>query len=303
MSVYVCLWCVNVCVFVVCECMCVCGVCVFVVCVSSDFNTVNGADIIIELDSYHNMVTGNGIQLKRSEHNFIFGDDVFLEGNHNIFIGGGHSDDGKVNIKGNNIILLGQGAKVSSGLSDVTAIGTDSYVDREGTISFGNDLIKRQLVNVEAGTQAHDAVNLSQMNNAINAATAAIPTNTGPHDHDVAYNVFNQRINFNADRIENLFSMFGTGPHDHDDISTNTGLIEDNSQRIDVNEDDIETLKNTPRKVINNIMDLDKVNANTNEIQINTEKSTSDTSRALKERSFISLQPPSRCRSDAAPKL
>ncbi len=56
---------------------------------------------------------------------------------------------------------LGPGATASA--LDSVALGTRSVADRANTVSVGNATVKRQLVNVAAGTQATDAVNVTQL--------------------------------------------------------------------------------------------------------------------------------------------
>jgi trimeric autotransporter adhesin len=58
---------------------------------------------------------------------------------------------------------LGPGATASA-LGSVS-LGTLSVADRVDTVSVGNAATKRQIVNVAAGTQANDAVNVTQLQN------------------------------------------------------------------------------------------------------------------------------------------
>ncbi|CAN7400035.1 ESPR-type extended signal peptide-containing protein [Caballeronia sp. LjRoot29] len=58
---------------------------------------------------------------------------------------------------------LGPGATASA--LDTVALGTLSVADRQGTVSVGNATTKRQIVNVAAGTQAYDGVNVTQLQN------------------------------------------------------------------------------------------------------------------------------------------
>jgi hypothetical protein len=49
------------------------------------------------------------------------------------------------------------------------ALGYSSVADRDDTVSVGSVAKRRQLVNVAAGTQGSDAVNLTQLGNVVNA--------------------------------------------------------------------------------------------------------------------------------------
>jgi len=71
----------------------------------------------------------------------------------------GHS--AKAGVTGTTAIGAGATASASSS----TALGTNSVADRSNTVSVGSSTNKRQVVNVAAGTQADDAVNLTQLQN------------------------------------------------------------------------------------------------------------------------------------------
>ncbi|RZA35071.1 MAG: hypothetical protein EOP92_12430 [Lysobacteraceae bacterium] len=58
-------------------------------------------------------------------------------------------------------VAIGHGAR--SGVAGAVAIGANSFADRGNSVSFGSDTLQRQLIQVAAGTQGNDAVNLSQL--------------------------------------------------------------------------------------------------------------------------------------------
>ncbi|WP_031364117.1 ESPR-type extended signal peptide-containing protein [Caballeronia sordidicola] len=64
---------------------------------------------------------------------------------------------------GTKATALGPGATASA--TNSVALGTLSIADRSGTVSVGSATNKRQIVNVAAGTQANDAVNVTQLQN------------------------------------------------------------------------------------------------------------------------------------------
>ncbi|WP_413123740.1 beta strand repeat-containing protein [Burkholderia orbicola] len=70
------------------------------------------------------------------------------------------------------VLAIGDTATATAGSS--VALGYNSLSDRANSVSVGRTGAERQIVNVAAGTQNTDAVNLGQMNAAI-AATAASP--------------------------------------------------------------------------------------------------------------------------------
>jgi autotransporter adhesin len=62
---------------------------------------------------------------------------------------------------GTKATAVGPGATASA--SNSVALGTLSIADRAGTVSVGSATNQRQIVNVAAGTQANDAVNVTQL--------------------------------------------------------------------------------------------------------------------------------------------
>ena len=83
-------------------------------------------------------------------------------------------------------VAIGAGSQVLAGANNSVALGASSVADRANTVSVGSSTAQRQIVNVGAGTQATDAVNLRQLTpvvtalgggTAINGATGAV---TGP---------------------------------------------------------------------------------------------------------------------------
>ncbi|MFM0503318.1 YadA-like family protein [Paraburkholderia caffeinilytica] len=64
-------------------------------------------------------------------------------------------------------IAFGSGATASAAGS--VALGADSMADRSNVVSVGSDVSQRQIINVAAGTQGNDAVNISQLKGAMAA--------------------------------------------------------------------------------------------------------------------------------------
>ncbi|MFM0153467.1 YadA-like family protein [Paraburkholderia sediminicola] len=62
-------------------------------------------------------------------------------------------------------IALGSGASATA--ADSVALGADSSATRANVISVGNGTLQRQIVNVAAGIQSHDAVNIAQLKGAL----------------------------------------------------------------------------------------------------------------------------------------
>ncbi|NUX58975.1 YadA family autotransporter adhesin, partial [Paraburkholderia youngii] len=76
-------------------------------------------------------------------------------------------------------VAVGQGAQATA--SSSVALGQDSVADRENTVSVGSAGRQRQVTNVAAGSQATDAVNVSQLTTVVDGlgGGASIDPTTG----------------------------------------------------------------------------------------------------------------------------
>ncbi|WP_176385965.1 YadA family autotransporter adhesin, partial [Paraburkholderia youngii] len=76
-------------------------------------------------------------------------------------------------------VAVGQGAQATA--SNSVALGQGSVADRENTVSVGSATKQRQVTNVAAGSQATDAVNVSQLKTAVEGlgGGASIDSTTG----------------------------------------------------------------------------------------------------------------------------
>jgi len=66
---------------------------------------------------------------------------------------------------GDSSVAMGSGASATN--ANAVALGANSTTDRDNTVSVGSTGAERQITNVAAGTQATDAVNVGQLNNAM----------------------------------------------------------------------------------------------------------------------------------------
>ncbi|EID7217689.1 YadA-like family protein [Escherichia coli] len=140
--------------------------------------------------------------------------------------------------EGNNSTAIGHGTYAKSNNS--TAIGYNSVADRENTVSFGNQENKRQLVNVENGTEDNDAVNVSQLNN---AKSEAITISNNYTDSKITENntVINQNIDnskneaidisnaYTDKKVENVTTSVTNEMKNYTDNSSKQTLIDANS--------------------------------------------------------------------------
>ncbi|MCC8397571.1 YadA-like family protein [Paraburkholderia sp. MMS20-SJTR3] len=83
-------------------------------------------------------------------------------------------------------VAIGQGAQASA--TNAVALGQGSTADRDNAVSVGSATQQRQITNVAAGTQATDAVNVSQLTTVVNGLGGGAALNsdgsvTGPSYH------------------------------------------------------------------------------------------------------------------------
>jgi|GEM_PF-677181 len=96
-------------------------------------------------------------------------------GNRAVALGSGAS----VDVNADSSMALGRTTNVTA--SEAVALGHNSVADRANTVSVGNATQQRQVVNMSAGTQSTDAVNVSQLQPVVNAlgGNAALDPTTG----------------------------------------------------------------------------------------------------------------------------
>ncbi|CAG4885984.1 YadA-like family protein [Paraburkholderia saeva] len=95
-------------------------------------------------------------------------------GTDSIAIGNGASASGaaaiaigaRTNTSGDSSVALGVGSTATA--SNAVALGANSVADRANSVSVGSAGAERQITNVAAGTAPTDAVNVDQMNSAVN---------------------------------------------------------------------------------------------------------------------------------------
>jgi len=141
-------------------------------------------------------------------------------------------------------VAIGTGATATQGHS--VALGADSTTDRENTVSIGSTGNQRQLTNLAAGTANTDAVNLLQMQTAVNTATLHIASDTtGAAAENTAYNSVaigqgsknarDNTVSFGSGAFNRQLTNVGDGTQDFDAVNlrqlTSTNRI--TNERID----------------------------------------------------------------------
>lgn len=121
-------------------------------------NTVTEASDVTVIGS-KNEVTADG--------NKVIGDNHKVSGKDNVIFG---SADQLTETTVNNAVVLGHNAKVTG--EGGVALGAGSVADRANAVSVGSTGANRQIINVAAGTEDTDAVNVSQLQKVSDTANA-----------------------------------------------------------------------------------------------------------------------------------
>lgn len=121
-------------------------------------NTVSNASDVTVI-GIKNEVTADG--------NKVIGDNHEVSGKDNVIFG---SADKLTETTVNNAVVLGHNAKVTG--EGGVALGAGSVADRANAVSVGSTGANRQIINVAAGTEETDAVNVSQLKKVSDTANA-----------------------------------------------------------------------------------------------------------------------------------
>ena len=121
-------------------------------------NTVSNASDVAVI-GIKNEVTADG--------NKVIGDNHRVSGKDNVIFG---SADQLTETTVNNAVVLGHNAKVTG--EGGVALGAGSVADRANAVSVGSTGANRQIINVAAGSEATDAVNVSQLQKVSDTANA-----------------------------------------------------------------------------------------------------------------------------------
>jgi hypothetical protein len=109
--------------------------------------------------------TGNNIS---SLNSYAIGNNNVVSGASSVAIGNGAS------ASGDNSFVIGNNSMANTTAANSVVLGNESYTSRSDVVSVGSDYAghesQRQIVNVAAGTQGTDAVNVNQLNSALSAS-------------------------------------------------------------------------------------------------------------------------------------
>lgn len=127
-------------------------------------NTVSNASDVTVI-GIQNAVTADG--------NKVIGDNHKVSGKNNVIFG---SADEVTETTVDNAVVLGHNAKVTG--AGGVALGAGSVADRANAVSVGSKGAERQIINVKAGVDDTDAVNVSQLNKVSAAAKTEVVKGT-----------------------------------------------------------------------------------------------------------------------------
>jgi autotransporter adhesin len=142
--------------------------------------TAIGASSIVGVDSANSVSIGYNTRVN-STNALALGAYAFTAGAGAVALG----YNAFVTDTGTSGLALGSNSTASA--ANGVAIGYGSIADRANAVSVGNSATQRQIINVAAGVQDTDAVNLAQMNAAISASASsgsadAVIYDTPSHD-------------------------------------------------------------------------------------------------------------------------
>ncbi|WP_277625906.1 YadA-like family protein [Burkholderia cenocepacia] len=115
---------------------------------------------------------------------------------------------------------LGRGAAATA--VGATALGAYSTADRANTVSVGNATTQRQITNLAAGTQATDAVNLSQLTGVTTALGGGAAVGADGSITQPVYSVGGNDYHTVSDALDAIAQTSGADAVNYDDASRDT---------------------------------------------------------------------------------
>ena len=172
-------------------------------------NTVTNASDVTVI-GIKNEVTADG--------NKVIGDNHKVSGKDNVIFG---SADKVTETTVNNAVVLGHNAKVTG--EGGVALGSGSVADRANVVSVGRKDANRQIINVAAGTEDTDAVNVSQLKD-VKAEAEKHSVVTDGANITVTPETADGHMQYNV-ALKNDITLAGDDPDAFVSISGNKGTI------------------------------------------------------------------------------
>nr|WP_244144963.1 YadA-like family protein [Paraburkholderia tuberum] len=154
-------------------------------------------------------------------------------------------------------VALGFGSTVTA--TNSVALGVNSVADRANTVSVGTSTGQRQIVNLAAGTQSTDAVNLSQLGGVVNALGGGAAIKSDGTISAPSYSVGGTTVNNVGDAFANIDESVRRNAWFIDNLNDGLVMIHnialDNSKDIAINKADITKMSGDITNVTNNLND------------------------------------------------
>ncbi|MGF6304594.1 YadA-like family protein [Paraburkholderia sp. WC7.3d] len=160
-------------------------------------------------------------------------------------------------VSASNSVALGFGSTVTA--TNSVALGVNSVADRANTVSVGATTGQRQIVNLAAGTQSTDAVNLSQLGGVVNALGGGAAIKSDGTISAPSYSVGGTTVNNVGDAFANIDENVRHNASMMDNLNDGLVMIHnialDNSNDIAINKAEITKMSGDITNVTNNLND------------------------------------------------
>ncbi|WP_184146050.1 YadA-like family protein [Paraburkholderia sp. Kb1A] len=154
-------------------------------------------------------------------------------------------------------VALGFGSTVTA--TNSVALGVNSVADRANTVSVGTSTGQRQIVNLAAGTQSTDAVNLSQLGGVVNVLGGGAAIESDGTISAPSYSVGGTTVNNVGDAFANIDESVRRNATLMDNLNDGLVMIHnialDNSKDIAINKADITKMSGDITNVTNSLND------------------------------------------------
>jgi trimeric autotransporter adhesin len=152
---------------------------------SINYNSMTMGDNVAGGTTIHNVAAGTDSMdaVNVSQMNEAIANVTTIANNSSnpLFTANGSRETEAAVANGNHATAMGANAKASADNS--VALGANSVADRANTVSVGVAGSERQIVNVAAGTEATDAVNVEQLNAVVSDAIGTMPAGMTAKDY------------------------------------------------------------------------------------------------------------------------
>jgi trimeric autotransporter adhesin len=152
---------------------------------SVNYNSMTMGDNVAGGTTIHNVAAGtdsmDAVNVNQMNEAIANVTTIANNSSNPLFTANGSRETEAAVASGNHATAMGANAKASADNS--VALGANSVADRANTVSVGAAGSERQIVNVAAGTEATDAVNVEQLNAVVGNAVGNMPAGMTAKDY------------------------------------------------------------------------------------------------------------------------